>query len=266
MGLGDDLMTTGVVKRLARENPDAQIVIGDGTKEFWSPLFDNNPKITRLSDLVQDRETIWIKHYPSCRPYFDPEQSTRERYVYTDFRAEPGEIFFTPQELDLADKLIEDVESFVVVEPHVKVGPFKKNKDWGFERWQEVVRELKNDFFLLQMGPEEAKTLEGVHRVVTDGFRVACAVLRKAKGLIGPEGALCHAAAAFSRPAVVVFGGVISPETTGYPTHVNFFIDEAPSPCGSLILCDHCRDCLDRIKPAEVVQAARETFSAAART
>ena len=40
---------------------------------------------------------------------------------------------------------------------------------------------------------------------------------------LGHEGGFAHAAAALSKPAVVIYGGWIPPEVTGYEFHENIY-------------------------------------------
>jgi hypothetical protein len=62
-----------------------------------------------------------------------------------------------------------------------------------------------------------------------------------------------HAAAALNVPGVIIFGGYTPLELTGYPMHINLAGD-AENACGSLYRCDHCRQALDSISVAEVLQ------------
>ena len=51
-------------------------------------------------------------------------------------------------------------------------------------------------------------------------------MLSGARAAVLHEGGLHHAAAALGMPAVVLFGGMISPRNTGYDVHVNLAIDD----------------------------------------
>ena len=63
----------------------------------------------------------------------------------------------------------------------------------------------------------------------------------------GPEGGFHHAAAALNKKAVVIFGGFIDPLVTGYDFHNNIYVDIDGSPCGSRVICKHCKDCIQKI-------------------
>ena len=53
-------------------------------------------------------------------------------------------------------------------------------------------------------------------------------------------------------PAVVLFGGYISPDVTGYDRHANLFT--GGEACGRRTVCDHCRDAMNRITPDLVMR------------
>jgi ADP-heptose:LPS heptosyltransferase len=143
-----------------------------------------------------------------------------------------------------------------MIEPHIKPGA-PRNKDWGFERWQRVVN-LRPDIPWLQTGPANIRPLEGVRFVPCPSVRHACAVMAHSLAYVGPEGGMHHAAAALSKPAVVVFGGYVSPAITGYDTHRNLFT--GGEPCGYRIPCKHCAEAMAKITPAMVVKELEATL------
>jgi len=168
------------------------------------------------------------------------------------FRCIPGELFFDNNERSFAKKV---PDNLIVIEPNVdRRKAATQNKDWGFDRYQEIAsRLLKAGHQVGQFAFGDYR-LAGVRQIPTLGFRYACVALKKAKLLIGPEGGLHHAAAAVGTPAVVLFGGFVPPEVTGYDTHTN--LTGGVDACGSWKLCQHCRDALDSISVDEVYEAA----------
>lgn len=152
---------------------------------------------------------------------------------------------------------------YVVVEPNVKVGA-SPNKDWGRDRYQEVVRSLPDVRFVQLGAHSDGPWLRGVESLLTPTYRAACGILAAAEGYLGPEGGLHHAAAALRRPAVVIYGSFISPMTTGYPFHWNLTgmdgLEPAGrhAPCGRWAPCASCARALDSIQPEDVAEAVRE--------
>lgn len=211
MGFGDDIMTTARVRAMHEETPVQVLVTGLDGKPRWSEVWENNPKITR--DPSSGGQIL--SDGPGARPYLDYRRMTRDRFFFNKVALEPGEIFLTDAEKALA-------RSAIVVEPHVKAGA-SPNKDWGFERFQELVT-ARPDLPWLQCD-HGGRLLDGVEVVETRSFREACGVLSGAQAAVLPEGGMHHAAAALGIPAVVIFGAYIPPSITGYEMHVNLWRD-----------------------------------------
>lgn len=211
MGFGDDIMTTARVRALHEQSPVRVLVTGLDGKPRWSEVWENNPKIAR------DRASAGqiLRDGPGARPHLDYARMTRDRFFFNQVPLAPGEIFLTDAEKALGRRAI-------VIEPHVKTGA-SPNKDWGYQRFQELVR-ARPDLPWVQFdhgGP----LLEGVDAIPTRSFREACGVLSGARAAVLPEGGLHHAAAALGIPAVVIFGAYIPPSITGYDLHVNLARD-----------------------------------------
>jgi hypothetical protein len=255
MGLGDDLMATAHARRVYRLDPTRKVAIGNEERRFyWSEVFWHNPIIASPAEIRSKRPVQWIVNASGCRPYIDYAATgcparTASRFVWKDIGPlEPGEIHFTAAEREPFAE-----GRFVVVEPHVT----RANKDWTFARFQAVVDALPDLRFVQ---PDYGKQrLRGVESIITRTLRDACRLIRDAAAYIGPEGALHHAAAAVNTPAVVIFGGFISPRQTGYEGQVSLFAGGAP--CGSRQPCTHCTEAMAAITPESVADALRSILS-----
>ena len=177
-----------------------------------------------------------------ARPYIDYTKTTDKKIVFRNYKASPGEIFLKPEE-------IPDIEGFIYIEPNTK-GTFGGNKDWGFENWQKVVNSLPYRFV-----QGWGRKLDGVEQINTKSFRHACGLLSKADFFVGTDGGLHHAAAALGKPAVVVWGGLVSPKILGYDTHIN--LHSGTHSCGSRTACEHCRKALEWVTVDKVIDAIR---------
>lgn len=244
MGYGDELLLTGIVKK-AYKKTGKPVALGRHGKNYledalWGEVFENNPKIAEKPY----QGCRWVHDIKENRPYID-YHATGDHVVYKKWDIEPGEIFFRPEELRHTQT------DFIYIEPNVK-GSFGGNKDWGFDKWQEVVKRLPYQFI-----QGRGRKLEGVEQVQTTSFRDACALLSRARLFVGTDGGLHHAAAALGKPAVVVWGGLVGPEILGYHMHRNIRA-EGVKDCGSHGKCQHCRDAMDRVSVDEVVNAITE--------
>lgn len=261
MGYGDEILATGMARGAKARG--VRVAFGDGKRiisSAWSEIiFRGNPNIARPGD-ERASDVVWIAHHKGHRLYSHVEG---ERWVWnTDFRPVPGEFFFSPGELEFASKI---EPGFILVEPNVpRHKSVAKNKDWGAAKYFALVAELiKQGHRVLQFGYDTALVrCPGAVLVKTPTIRHALVLLARAKLYIGPEGGLHHGAAAVGVPGVVLFGGFIPPQVTGYDSHIN--LTGGAVACGSLKKCYHCRAAMDAISVEDVMVAARLQLARAA--
>lgn len=253
MGFGDEIMATGMARRIAKLGKRA--AFGDGKKIIWGPwaepIFRSNPKIARPGE-EEAADLEWVTHYKGRRLY---NKLSPGRWVWNlSFHAEPGELFFDDREKALAASF---PSGFVLVEPNVprekSVAP---NKDWGFDRYQAVADRLRMDGHVVAQFRHGLGRLRGAELIGAVDFRTALVILSRAALYIGPEGGLHHGAAAVSVPGVVLFGGFIPPSVTGYPTHTN--LTGGAQACGLLTYCPHCQAAMRAIQVGDVYSAAKK--------
>ena len=238
MGLGDDLLAAGQAKLLGRT-----VKIGDGNT-VWrgNPLFDYIPYLSPDAD-------EWFIDYGGNRGYIKTIDRKRERVLVDgkcvkvkmsdkirynmDYRAEPAIIELEPIEND-----------YVIIEPHTKPGAppgkqwnhFDKVKDCGIRFLQ-----FNSDSF----GCEHMNT------TIVEAARW----MAGSRGYFGPEGFLSHLAAAFGKPAVVLFGAYTPPQVTGYDFHTNISRD-VPEELGH----QQKFGAMDTITPEEVLEALHANY------
>lgn len=234
-----------------------RIAFGDGRRIIWGgrcrEIYRNNPNVAPPgSEGSPDLE--WKTYFPGRRGYV---KTGGGRMVFNpDFTAPRGEFFFDPAEETEADRATAGARGFILLDAYIPPKPQSQNKRWG--GYPAVAGHL------LSLGlevrqfrrPDGGGMLAGVEAIAAKSFRAAAAVLTRAALYIGPEGGIHHAAAAVNLPAVVLFGGFISPLTTGYEGHVNFFT--GGEACGSLRACPHCVKAMRAIRPEAVIDAAED--------
>lgn len=253
MGAGDDLMATGMAKGAAARGK--RIAFGDGRKIIWGPhssmVFRGNPNIAPPGS-ERDTDIEWVRYHKGHRVY-NKQNGNHWDWNYA-FRPTPGEVYFDEKERALAGSV---PSGFVLIEPNVPASKgCAPNKQWPVDRFQEVADYIAHDWArVVQLDyPGARYKLERVKQIHTPTFRDAMAILSRADLYIGSEGGMHHAAAALGVPAVVIFGGFIPPEVTGYQGHTN--LTGRAMACGMFNKCQHCIDALDRITVGEVVSAA----------
>lgn len=262
MGAGDDVMAMGEAEAIYKATGARVLIVDLQGKPQWSPVWEHHPAIARSE---QEPHRTRLVNAPGARPYHKAwaEADGKPMAVFSDWRAEDalGHLVLTPAEIALGRELRAKIGPYVVVEPYVKAEA-SPNKDWGFARFQEVLRRCPGVTFV-QLGAAAGArpVLERATFVRTETFRHACGVLSQADAYLGPEGGLHHAAAALRRPAAVIFGSFTAPAQTGYSFHLNFYVGDQHAPCGRWAPCGACAQALERISPEAVAQGLRSLLS-----
>lgn len=242
MGIGDWIIATAEAREF-NEETGRPVVFAHPKHNtpLWSEVFGNNPRILKRPQRGQD--VVVVRNHGGSRPYHLGYDGEKKRFTWNyKFRYRPGELYLSHSEK------ASGIDGAVIVEPHTKNFPLSRNKAWPWERWQELVKSL--DLPWVQLGPADAKTLEGVRRVVTHAFRDCLGHINRAALIVTTDGALHHAAAALGKPAIVLWGGLAPPSLLGWEGHVN--ICHATDWCGSNYDCPHCRKAMESITVDEV--------------
>jgi ADP-heptose:LPS heptosyltransferase len=191
-----------------------------------------------------------LVNHGGARPYISGKSP--QGWVWNPYVPEPAYITLTAMELEHRNA----AAGAVVVNPVVKYGA-SPNKQWPLPHWQRLI-DLTPAVRWVQLGDGTEPVLRGANItfVHTRNFRTACAVLLGARAAVLHEGALHHAAAALGVPAVVLFGGYISPRCTGYAGQLNLFQSHNGHElgCGWRQLCGACQLIMSSIKPRDIAQ------------
>lgn len=254
MGLGDWLMAAGEARRVHYATGKKVAITSRRGVPQWSPLFEGVPYILRQPT----PDCARVISASGDRPYIRGKFPLK--WQWAPYQPHPAEIAFTPDELRKA----EPYHGAVMIEPNVKaIG--HRNKAWPWHNWREVVDRLQMGELgkpprLVQCGQHDVDRMAGVEFVTTDTFREALAVLSVCRALITTEGGLMHGAAAVGVPAVVIFGGFISPAVTGYAMHRNLFTGTGLG-CGKRTPCPCCSAAMQRITPSLVLDNLKEILA-----
>jgi ADP-heptose:LPS heptosyltransferase len=247
VGIGDELMVTGMAREAQARDPRRVRIEYEKGRLRWSEIWDNNPRIAKYAESGD----FQILHPRSdyLRPYC--VEKTPTRWTWRDYKPPVGEIYLSDSEMEFGKK----ASGFVILEPRIKLGA-SPNKVWLDRYWQRLAKLLRaENLMLAQLAPSTIQPIQGVGLMHTVNFRQAAAILKHARLVITVEGAMHHAAAALGLPAVVIYGGYISPEVTGYEGQAAFFRGDGLG-CGMRVRCNHCAQAMASIRPEEVFEAA----------
>lgn len=233
-------MASGEARKLHKSNKLPCIIVDRYGRPYWSDVWDGVPYILKRAG---GKPVNRLQNGPNCRPYIAGK--TVNNWTWRAYKPTPAEIVFTAEEKAFA----EPYRGLIMIEPNVKaIG--HTNKAWIADRWLTLSR-TRRDFVQCVTSPERGMPSQ-VLKVLTPTFRHAAAVLSVCRAYVGTEGGLHHAAAAVGTPAVVIFGGFISPAVTGYAAHRNLFTGTGLG-CGSRLNCTHCRKAMENITVDQVV-------------
>ena len=115
MGLGDDLMITGIVEQEHIKHPDKQIVIGSLRRNliFDSLVYLNNPKITPSKKINKNKPVHFIDYNDENRFYINYEKCDHNNLSWrTDFKLIPGRIYFSKTEISNAKSILKKANIF----------------------------------------------------------------------------------------------------------------------------------------------------------
>jgi len=247
MGIGDEVMVTGMAREAQERDRRRVRIEYEKGKQRWCELWEANPRIAHPGEPGDFQ--ILNPRADYLRPYCSAKAP--DRWTWKPYRPPRGEIYLKAHERAYANMN----RGLFVLGPWLKRGA-PGNKAWP--GWPSLALLLRGRP-LVVLGPEhERRPLAGVEHYVTT-LRQAAAIVSSAAVVITQEGALHHIAAVFGTPAVVIFGGYIAPEVTGYDGQRAFFRGGGDGlGCGMRVTCRHCEEAMASISAEEVATAALE--------
>jgi Glycosyltransferase family 9 (heptosyltransferase) len=257
MGWGDELVAAGQAQRLFEADPSTPVAIyGLDGQVRWHPIWDGNPAIATPEAVANGARVQRLVSGPNCRPYIVYPFTTDTGWTFDrTFRCRdyPARLYLTDAERAVGERVRETYGPYVLIEPYTKHDNFR----WPLERWQALVASCPDLTFVQHTHPYSER-VPGAHPEPAT-FRETCALIALADVYVRSESGLCHAAGAMGIPQVTLFGGCMDATVMGgYPGQTCLVDRGQGSPCGSWNPCDHCREAMDRITVADVVNALRE--------
>lgn len=245
MGIGDELMMAGEARRRAGGEPKRFLMLSKFGDPRWNEVWAGNPHVARPGEPHDGT----IGYVNRRRPYIADE--TVERRTFVPYEPHPAFIALDAR----AKTYAACTRGAVVFNPTIKEKA-SPNKAWGRQRWQDLVSQHRELRWVQLAGPGSRERIHGAEYLFTERFVDACGAMTGARAAVLHEGGLHHAAAALGVPAVVIFGGYITPRVTGYAGQRALFADDPrwPLGCGMRIPCAHCSAAMQAITPQRVFE------------
>ncbi len=250
-GIGDEIMCTAIFRAIKARNPQCRIIFLSKYRE----LHAGNPHIDDLRD---------YRDYPGgpvyglrYGPLLPPRSTLLEALAAwvgladVELKLDPPRVSPSPT---LAAELTALPRPWIIVQP--ATSGWTPNKAWPRERWQALAAHLAPHGTVIEVGTEPV--LAGVPSVAgrTSVAELAW-IIGQADVFVGGVSSGMHLAAAYERPAVIVFGGYESPDHHRYAHQRTFYSAVPCAPCWLNDRCPHERRCLTAIAAEEVAAAVR---------
>ncbi|MCT7517023.1 glycosyltransferase family 9 protein [Aliarcobacter cryaerophilus] len=277
---------SAVVKEISRQTKHKVIVFSS-----YPELFNNNPYVYKNIDIksyskyIQKIINLFLRIFKSgqienfCFPTVNGgvenymreskakisliEAHTLHFKTQLDLKDAKPDIFFDEDELQILKEKFKDLpNSFAIIQPIGKT-TYTPNKEWGFEKYQEVVNKTQEKIRWVQVGLENDVLLSGVvdMRGRTKTLRELAYVVSKSNFILSNEGLLNHIVASVNIKSFVVFSGFSQIELAKYDTTIP--IVKVPqvecAPCWVLEKCPKDKKwCTEDILVEDVVKIIKK--------
>ena len=260
MGLGDDIVFLGKAEEVYKETGKKIVPLYHAG---WNTLYDNVEFITEIKDenslTMNARDTnepsdIHIDYYTNGR-----EQTILgERMVWRSFTPSRYAVRLTQTEIDTST----NETDFIIINPDYKSTFFSKNKNWGFEKYQQLTNILYEDghniIRLKPGGNYNEPDLKNATNIYSDNLKKSIAIMSKAKLGITYDGLVTHVLSGFNIPVVNIQGGFVDEKTMSYDNNINIGYQHPKTPCGATYPCTHCDEANEYITVDMVYEACKK--------
>jgi ADP-heptose:LPS heptosyltransferase len=222
--IGDNLLMTGLIPNLKKRNPKKKIIVETKHKD----LFINNHDI------------YWVtsQHFKTTSKFIRPRYKLTPDFtksIYLQLMEAVGFQFASYPKLYLQDKEITEIKSefdydYIAIAPFGKQKYSRNRKEWGFDRFQQVVDAFPNLQFI-QIGMANDQLLKNVVDARGRRIRESALIIYNSLFFLGLEGGLMHLSKAVGKRSVIIYGGLVARESSAYIENINIDNPISCSPC-----------------------------------
>ena len=258
--LGDNLMLSFLAREIKNQYPHFKVIVETERPE----LFQNNPYIDKV--VVGKLAVRYYKMNYQINPQVQThilDQLINALPIKISEWHRKLDLFLAQKELKETKKMVP--QRFVAIGAAGKQTFASNRKEWSFDKFAELRTKLSG-YKIVQLGGPDDPLLPDVvdHRGLD--IRTTAAIIYLAETGLFLEGGLMHLANAVAKPCVIIFGGALDPEITGYETNINIATKPHCSPCfTSHQAMDTCQtmECMKAISVDTVFQAVNELIATA---
>lgn len=251
--VGDNILLSVLLPGLRKKYPGYKIVVETPKPE----LFINNPYA----------DWVTVKHFRTTKKFIKPKYvvypETRISFIAQIMKYIGSTEYYLP-ELYLSEEEISKSKArfnfpYVVIAPSGKTKFSANRKEWGFNNFQKVRDSFPNIAFI-QIGISSEPLLTNVTDARELSLRETAAVLKNSLFFLGLEGGFMHMNKSVGKTSVIIFGGYILPEISGYKDDLNMYTSTDCSPCFTSeekqSPCENMK-CMSSITVEAVVEAVK---------
>ncbi|MBO8130493.1 MAG: glycosyltransferase family 9 protein [Candidatus Marinimicrobia bacterium] len=231
--IGDVLMTTPAVRALKNKYKGSYIRYVTVTPN----LILNNPYVDEISPVGLDADLKVYFEYPLKKGY--PDKPLEKHLVYefaecANVKVDSlrGDLRLYKHEISFAENAVKKFRriNIKLATIHITAG-WSPYKEWEIDLWQKVVDYFKGRVLFIQLGSSGQPVLKNVLSFVGIlSVRLSASMTYVSDFHVGVDSFPNHVAAAFNKPAVVLFGST-SPVGFGYNSAINIWKGYECSPC-----------------------------------
>lgn len=253
--LGDNLLLSCLAREIKRCDPSRYVIV----ETCWPEFFEQNPHVDAIFTI---KAALWY-----AKPEYVIMPETQEHLIDQMIKQLPLSIRDWERRVDLwyQEDAVNDTlrgipTDYLVVNPSGKQKHSANRKEWGWQNFCELRHQLA-DMPFAQIGDAETPLLPNtIDRRGRSILESAHLIKHAAAGLF-LEGGMMHVANAVKTPSVIIYGGLIRPEISGYAMHRNLYAAPPCSPCftsqAAMTDCATMK-CMRMISVEQVAAAVKE--------
>ncbi len=253
--LGDNLLLSCLAREIKRRDPSRYVIV----ETCWPELFDQNPHVNAIFTI---KAALWYYKaeyviQPNTQTHLIDQMIAKLPFSFQDWERQ---VDLSYRENAVNDTLQGIPSSYFVVNPSGKQKHSANRKEWGWQNFCELRQRFAAAPFV-QIGDTETPLLPDTIDRRGRPILESAHLIKYALVGIFLEGGMMHVANAVNTPSVIIYGGLIRPEISGYAMHRNLYAAPPCSPCftseAAMIDCP-TMECMRMISVEQAAAAVEE--------